>query len=240
MEGSMGPSRAVFLGEIVDLDVDKLPLDKEPPPDGDDTAAHAADNGAVDELQAIEEELAEQESLDPDLEGDLDEEDEGDEDDGEEGPSPGIKRIRRRVKRAALLGQKHAAQVHYTQGPRRWDGITNRCRSHRGRFPLWADCSSYVTWCLCDAFGGANAGPDVVNGNSWKGGYTGTQKNHGRVVSLANAKPGDLVHYGPGTGAHVAIVIGKNKIVSHGSEGGPYVLRPDYRPDISQVRRYFG
>ena len=45
---------------------------------------------------------------------------------------------------------------------------------------------------------------------------------------------------GPGTGAHVAIVIGKNKIVSHGSEGGPYVLRPDYRADISQVRRYFG
>jgi cell wall-associated NlpC family hydrolase len=144
------------------------------------------------------------------------------------------------VIRAALLGQKHAAQVHYTQGPRRWDGITNRCRSHRGRFPLWADCSSYVTWCLWDAFGGANAGPDVANGSNWKGGYTGTLKNHGRVVSLANAKPGDLVLYGPGTGAHVTIVIGKNKVVSHGSEGGPYILRPDYRSDISQVRRYFG
>ena len=32
MEGSMGPSRALFLGEIVDLNVDKIPLDKEPPP----------------------------------------------------------------------------------------------------------------------------------------------------------------------------------------------------------------
>jgi len=231
MEASTGSSRALFLGEIVDLNVDKLPLDKEPPPDGDDSAAHAADNGAVDELRAIEEELAEQESL----EAELDEEAEG-----EEGPGPGIKRIRRRVIRAAVLGVKHADRVHWTQGPRRWDGITNRCRSHRGRFPLWADNSSYVTWCLWDAFGGANAGPDVVNGNRWKGGYTGTLKNHGRVVSLANAKPGDLVHYGPGTGAHVTIVIGKNKVVSHGSEGGPHVLRPDYRSDISQVRRYFG
>jgi CHAP domain len=238
MEAS-GSSRALFLGEIVDLNVDKLPLDKEPPPDGDDSAAHAADDGVVDELQAIEEELAEQESLDPELEAELEAElDE--EDEGEEGPSAGIKRIRRRVIRAAVLGVKHADQVHWTQGARRWDGIANRCRSHRGRFPLWADCSSYVTWCLWDAFGGANAGPDVVNGNNWKGGYTGTLKNHGRVVSLANAKPGDLVHYGPGTGAHVTIVIGKNKVVSHGSEGGPHVLRPDYRSDISQVRRYFG
>ena len=95
MEGSMGSSRALFLGEIVDLNVEKVPLDKEPPPDGDDTAAHAANSGAVDELEAIAEELAEQESLDPELEDELDEEDEG-----EEGPSAGIKRIRRRVIRA--------------------------------------------------------------------------------------------------------------------------------------------
>ena len=241
MEASVGSPRAVLLGAIVDLNVDKLPLDKDPPPDGDDSAAHAMDNGAVDELQALEEELAEQESLDPELLEELEaEEAEEDEEEGEEGPSPGIKRIRRRVKRAALLGQQHAPQIHYTQGPRRWDGISNRCRSHRGRFPMWADCSSYVTWCLWDALGGANAGPDIVNGSNWKGGFTGTQRNHGRIVPLANAKPGDLVHYGPGTGAHVTIVVGKNKVVSHGSEAGPFLLRPDYRGDISHVRRYFG
>ena len=139
-----------------------------------------------------------------------------------------------------MLGYRHKGVVHYTQGPRRWEGISNRCRSHLGRYPRYADCSSYATWCIWDALGGPNAGIDVVNGHQWKGGYTGTQKQHGRRVSLANAKPGDLVHYGGGTGKHVTIVVGRNKVISHGSEAGPYLLKPDYRSDISEVRRYFG
>jgi CHAP domain len=213
------------LGELFDLDVDKLPLDDPPAEEGDDGAAHLATGGAVDALRALEAEAAEEEALDLELARD----------------DP-VKRFRVRVVRSALLGRLHAAEVHYTSGPRRWDGITNRCRAHLGRFPRFADCSSYVTWCIWDALGGPNAGPDVVNGQSWKGGYTGTMKQNGRRVprGLANARPGDLVLYGPGTGKHVTIVVGTDKVVSHGSEAGPHLLKPDYRPDVAEVRRYVG
>jgi hypothetical protein len=227
--------QGVLLDEVIDLDVEDLPLDEPPEEEGDDGAAHGATNGAVDEVQALQEEAAEQGALDPqDLAPD--------EDDEEGAVGVNIKRLRIRIVRAAMLGHKHAAQVHYTMGARRWDGITNRCRSHLGRFPRWADCSSYVTWCLWDALGGANAGPDVVNAASWKAGYTGTMKQNGRRVpgGLANAMPGDLVLYGAGTGKHVTIVVAKNKVISHGSEGGPYLVKPDYRPDIAEVRRYIG
>jgi len=215
---ALAGGQGVLLGEIVDLDVAKLPLDAPPADDGDDSAAHAQTNGAVDELQALEDEAAEQAALDP---------------------PEDIKALRLRVVRAAMLGYKHKDEVHYTTGPRRWDGITNRCRSHLGRYPKWADCSSYVTWCLWDALGGPNAGPDIVNGQSWRGGYTGTLRDHGRRVTLEIAMPGDLVHYGLGTGSHVAIVVGKDRAISHGSEDGPFLVKPDYRDDLAEVRRYF-
>jgi len=215
---ALAGGQGVLLGEIVDLDVAKLPLEAPPADEGDDSAAHAQTNGAVDELQALEDEAAEQAALDP---------------------PEDIKALRLRVVRAAMLGYKHKDEVHYTTGPRRWDGIMNRCRSHLGRYPKWADCSSYVTWCLWDALGGPNAGPDVVNGQSWRGGYTGTLRDHGRRVSLESALPGDLVHYGGGTGSHVVIVVGKDKVISHGSEDGPFLVRPDYRDDLAEVRRYF-
>ena len=225
--GEHGP-----IDDVLDIDVDALPLDEPPTDDRDDSAAHAATEGVVDEALALAEELAEQEALDPpDLEVDAAD---------EEAIGLSIQRLRARVIRAAMLGYMHKDQVHYTQGPRRWEGITNRCRAHMGRYPHNADCSSYVTWCLWDAFGGPNAGADVVNGSHWTAGYTGTLKQHGRRVTLANAVSGDLVHYGPGTGAHVAIVVANGKVISHGGEAGPHLLRPDYRSDIAEVRRYFG
>jgi hypothetical protein len=220
----------VQLGEPVDLDVDKMPLDDPPTDEGDDSAAHAKTNGVVDDVQALEDEAAEQAALDPAVPAA----------DDEEGVGQDIKALRIRVVRAAMLGFKHRDEVHYTMGPRRWDGITNRCRSHLGRYPKWADCSSYVTWVLWDALGGPSAGPDVVNGQSWRGGYTGTMKDHGRRVTLEQAMPGDLVLYGGGTGSHVTIVVGKNKVISHGSEGAPFLTKPDYRDDLAEVRRYFG
>jgi NlpC/P60 family protein len=230
VEVSVG-GQGVLLGEIVDLDIAKLPLDEPPADEGDDSAAHARTNGAVDELQALADEAAEQAALDP---PELAAENE------EAGVGLDLTALRIRMVRAAMLGYKHRDEVHYTTGPRRWDGIMNRCRSHLGRYPKWADCSSYVTWCLWDALGGPNAGPDVVNGQSWRGGYTGTLRDHGRRVSLESALPGDLVHYGGGTGSHVVIVVGKDKVISHGSEDGPFLVRPDYRDDLAEVRRYFG
>ncbi len=64
---SGGSSRRVWEGrllhgEIVDLDA--VPLDEPPVSEGDDSAAHAATNGAVDEERAWQEELAEQQPLD--------------------------------------------------------------------------------------------------------------------------------------------------------------------------------
>jgi cell wall-associated NlpC family hydrolase len=227
VEASVTP-RGILPDEIVDLDVDALPLDKPPSDEGDDGATHEATNGAVDEARALREEAAEQEALDPDYVV------------AAEGAE--TMKLRIRSVRAAMLGHKHAEAVHYTTGPRRWDGITNRCRAHLGRFPRWADCSSYATWCLWDALGGPNAGPDIVNGQSWKGGFTGTMKQHGRRVQggPANALPGDLVLYGGGSGKHVAIVVGKNKVISHGSESGPVLVKMDYRSDLTEVRRYIG
>jgi cell wall-associated NlpC family hydrolase len=231
----MQPQR-VPLGQIIDLDVEKLPLDEPPAEEGDDGAAHEATGGAIDELQALQEEAAEQEALDPEFAPD------DDEVDAAEAVGINIQRFRVRVKRAALLGHTHAAEVHYTMGPRRWDGITNRCRSHLGRFPRFADCSSYATWCIWDALGGPNAGPDVVNGQFWRGGYTGTMKQNGRRLpgGIADAKIGDLVLYGAGTGKHVAIMVGTDRAISHGSEAGPHLVKPDYRPDVAEVRRYIG
>jgi hypothetical protein len=233
VEASVAP-HAVLLGQVVDIDVDVVPLDDPPADEGDDGKAHEASNGAVDEAQALREEAAEQALLDPHVA----------DDDADRAEALGIelKKLRVRIVRAAMLGHQHAPKVHYTTGPRRWDGITSRCRAHLGRFPRWADCSSYVTWCLWDALGGPNAGPDVVNGQSWKGGFTGTMKQNGRRVpgGIANALAGDLVLYGGGTGKHVTIVVAENKVISHGSEGGPFLVRPDYRSDIAEVRRYIG
>jgi hypothetical protein len=229
-------SRGVVLGQVIEVDVEELPLDEPPTEEGDDGAAHEATGGAVDELLALQEEAAEQEALDPEFAPD------DDDVDAAEAVGINIKRFRARVIRAAMLGHQHAAEVHYTMGPRRWDGITNRCRSHLGRFPRYADCSSYVTWCIWDALGGPNAGPDVVNDQSWRGGYTGTMKQNGRRVpgGVADAQPGDLVLYGAGTGKHVTIVVGGGKVISHGNEDGPKLVKPDYRPDIAEVRRYVG
>ncbi len=65
------------LGDDLDVDVEKLPLDEPPAQEGDDEAAHAAKDGAVDEAAALAEEAAEQEALDPD---DLEEDEEDEED----------------------------------------------------------------------------------------------------------------------------------------------------------------
>lgn len=78
-----------------------------------------------------------------------------------------------------------------------------------------------------------------MNGQNWKAGYTGTMRDHGkRIVNTpGDILRGDCVIYS----GHVAIVVGwKNRVpmvVSHGSEGGPYYVRWNYRRPL-QVRRY--
>ena len=85
---------------------------------------------------------------------------------------------------------------------------------------------------------------DIVNGEDWRAGFTGTLRSHGlRVQHEANLLRGDLVHYGGGTGAHVAIIVSRPRdgvphVVSWGSEGGPRYAVFNYRSDVDHFRRY--
>ena len=160
------------------------------------------------------------------------------------GLGPGQRlRARERATQAALLGRDNAAKIHYSQKPKRWEGIKNRLNARRGKFPKNADCSSFVSWCLFNGLELGFSTGDVVNGAGWTGGYTGTMRSNGlRVEHEANLLRGDCVHYGDGETAHVTIVVGKvggvPMVVSHGSEGGPYYTKYNYRSDIKEFRRY--
>lgn len=88
------------------------------------------------------------------------------------------------------------------------------------------DCSGTVT--LCYKLAGA---PDP-NGLGYSGqGYTGTLVDHGKQISLAQVKPGDVVIYGPGEGVHCAVVTAAGTdplTMSHGMPSEPgfvYVSR---------------
>ncbi len=138
---------------------------------------------------------------------------------------------------AAVLGYHHAPAVHYTQAAKRWEGIEKDKKAWRGEFPSYADCSAYVTWCLWNGLDHFHY-PDIVNHEHWKAGYTGTLMLHGATVR-GNPHPADAVVYGKGwPGEHVAIYTGGGLVVSHGSEGGPYLLPLRYRPDVLTIRRF--
>lgn len=102
------------------------------------------------------------------------------------------------------------------------------------RLPITIDCSAFATICY------KLAGASDPNGLGFSGqGYTGTLAAHGRSVSLAAARPGDLVFYGRGYPyEHVAVYVGHNRVISHGSEGGPYLCSVDYRRDRRVIRSY--
>jgi hypothetical protein len=136
---------------------------------------------------------------------------------------------------AMKLLLRNAPAVHYTQGPSRWQGITDRLHASRGLFPRYADCSSAYTWALWNLLGD---GPDIVNGADWKGGYTGTLLAHGRPSSEGHE--GAAVLYGRrgSTGSHVAYNLGNGQVISHGSEGGPYLLPIRYRSDLMAIKAY--
>lgn len=148
-------------------------------------------------------------------------------------------RARNIVLRAAKTMLEHKAEIHYSQGERRWEAITNRLRVVKDQFPAYADCSSTTTWMLWNAFTHVKGYdvPDSVNGLSWRYGNTASQRQNGRVVD-GHLIVGDLCHYGTGDGKHVAIYIGDGYVFSHGSEASPYKLRVNYRSDYDHARRY--
>lgn len=158
---------------------------------------------------------------------------------------PQRQQAREHATNAALLGLHHAAALHYTEGAQRWEGIATHRISAKGEYPHHADCSAFATWCLWNALHLGFGLADIVNGEDWKAGYTGTMAQHGRLVEHGRevVLRGDCVLYGPApTFEHVAIVVGhsggKPVVVSNGSEPGPYLLPFDYRSDVGEFRRY--
>jgi CHAP domain len=154
------------------------------------------------------------------------------------------RKARQLAVQAAMLGYNNKGAVHYTQGSRRWTGINKNLRAAKGQFPRYADCSAYATWCVWNGLIPYGV-RDTVNALRWQGGFTGTMLKHGkRVQKIENVLPGDCVIYGKsGTnGKHTAIVVGRRNgvpmVVSHGSEGGPYYVKWNYRKDVMQIRRY--
>src|SRR5262245_48282158 len=149
-------------------------------------------------------------------------------------------RCRDRVVQAARLAAAHEPEIHYTQGSKRWQGIRQERNAAFGEFPNFADCSSFVTWCLWNGLFLRYGLGDNVNDLDWKAGFTGTLIEQGRrVLEPSRALRGDLVFYDDPR--HVTIIVsranGKPRVISHGSEIGPVNREFDYRP-VVQIRRY--
>jgi hypothetical protein len=138
---------------------------------------------------------------------------------------------------AAVLAYRNRNRIGYTQGPLRWSGIDRHADASEGAFPHYADCSAFVTWCLWNGLHVHLGHTDIVNGQHWRAGYTGTLLQHGRRV--ASPQPGDAIIYGSTfPGEHTALYTGGGLVVSHGSEAGPLLLPWRYRSDVLSIRRY--
>jgi len=131
---------------------------------------------------------------------------------------------------AAMALYNDRSKEHYTQGSQRWSGITGKVMPPNA--PPYSDCSAAATWCYWTQYG---TGPDFLNGQSWKAGYTGTLTSHGKSVSCTAMQPADLVFYGSPV-SHVAIFVGNGKVVSHGSDPVSYVAY-NYRT-VNSCRSY--
>lgn len=150
----------------------------------------------------------------------------------------GLSTAHRKIVRAAIhfalgLSVAHSAAIGYTQGSQRWEWFSHKISAAKGQFPRNLDCSAWATWILYQGlkiFGVR----DLVNGENWGGGFTGTMLNHGKLVKhRANVKLGDLAIYN----GHVAVCIGGGYVLSHGSPG-IHKLEIDYRGDLICIRRY--
>ncbi|KAJ3040652.1 hypothetical protein HDV00_010677 [Rhizophlyctis rosea] len=145
----------------------------------------------------------------------------------------GVAKTRQGIVNAAMWAHKYGRSITYTQGSSRWYGIKHKlCPYHA--LPKFADCSSFTTWIYWSAFG---KGSDKLNGQRWSAGYTGTMQDHGKRVSFAQAKVGDLVFYtGPD---HVTILVSKSpaRVISYGSTGTVHLIPMNWKKP-SQIRSY--
>jgi hypothetical protein len=133
---------------------------------------------------------------------------------------------------AAMAIYNNRAHERYTQNAAdRWIGIRNGVRPPNA--PSMSDCSSSTTWAYWTVFG---SGPDLLNGQRWAAGYTGSMSTRGRSISCSSMQSGDLAFYGHPI-SHVAISVGNGRVVSHGSDPAA-LYSTNYRSDLNQCRTY--
>lgn len=133
--------------------------------------------------------------------------------------------------------------AYYTQGPKRWQGVTAIYGKIKLQGPIpylrSGDCSAgytrWVLWGLQQSLG--RVPHDVVNNCRWRAGYTGTiGATMHRVETPAI---GDAALYGRSPFHHVTGVIDADKLLcaSHGSNAGPVIERVHYRNDFAGFYR---
>jgi hypothetical protein len=140
--------------------------------------------------------------------------------------------------RIARQDAANPTAAYYTQGAARWQGVS----AVYGKVKVTSviprlrsgDCSAgYTRWVLWGLEQHLGRVPhDVVNGASWKAGYTGTIAAVCKRVT--EPQIGDAILYGSAPSfEHVTGVIDVNKrlCVSHGGDNGPIVEPWDYRSD---------
>jgi cell wall-associated NlpC family hydrolase len=132
-----------------------------------------------------------------------------------------------------MWAAKSGKYITYSQDGRRWSGITQKACPYQS-VPSVTDCSAFVTWLYWSAFGN---GKDFLNNQGWKAGYTGSMGSNGTPVSLAQARPGDVVLYGSHPYHHATLYVGNNQVVSFGANGPAKLLPINYRGDY-HVRSY--
>ena len=144
----------------------------------------------------------------------------------------------------ALWGVANKSRFVYTEGPARMSMVA-ACPDHG---IITCDCSAFVTYCF------SWAGAVDPNGLGYPGlGYTGTLLSHDQHIALfktlgtvekSNLLPGDLIVYGPGTGEHVAMIVGLKdpanpETVSMGGPGDPsFVQVANGNPSPGSVETY--
>lgn len=122
---------------------------------------------------------------------------------------------------AAMWGRYNRDQMHYSHSQ------PNDLRPPPN-VPNQTDCSWFAHWCYKSA------------GATDPGTWTSPQWNSGKAISAAQLQPGDLVFYANpnSTSGHVAVYVGFGKVVSMGSEGGPWLVETRYRSDLAGFRSY--
>src|SRR5262245_25728884 len=131
--------------------------------------------------------------------------------------------IRQIIVMVAMWGYLNRDSIGYSQSAQREQDF-----GPPPNVPGNTDCSAFAEWCYVSA-----RAPNP-------GSTTYQQRGRGRAISYAQIQPGDLIFYGPdqvSRSDHVAVYVGDNQVIEHGSEQGPIFAAPNYRP-IVEIRTY--